>query len=652
MKLVLQLIQTDSTGRAEEFTKEVIRVGRDPDNDLVLPDAAVSRHHAEIRLDGEAWGIFDLDSTNGTYVNGQRKPDALLYESDVVEFGPRGPRIRVSLPGMLRPVPSPGARSPNERSQSAEPTGIFPHPSSQNTRVVEGTPATRPDLANNLERWTAGIIGGALLGWLGAWLRNLRGPTRPRRTMPCAGCGASLNSGVKFCSACGRAVPEACANCGAALEHDTKFCPACATSVGGSARPAAAVARAIKWWRSLGKTTPDRVFVIGTALFFFGMVEWQLAFPLFKLGALGIGIYLFIKGDQKRGAGLTLASMVMIVVLSMLQGGHRSAVVSAPLDHPRGTQGVLKTTPGLPQPRVPQFKAIQADVVSIRVPADWKVVVASLQNHGVFWVMGPNGEGISIWELNFIANEESRQRALYLLRDRGAAGAMLMRTLPPVMEPRPPLDAWQTLLAHNGQPAEILESAPLTDDQTVVAARTRSLVDLDKVRASLEAVGHTLPPGLHGRVQHEGLILVRVIPPFLYNGVFDTWSMLTIGCDGPVAWFRQNAALCVASLGTLQVSLPPDATQPPLDPGRLAKIAQAPFNNMMQNDPRYREQMRALTATLGGDVIVEGPWGTGRVPIPDAPRSGACWQCANGLVEHGDYPTPSCAGAMRCRVLR
>src|SRR5256885_547703 len=81
-----------------------------------------------------------------------------------------------------------------------------------------------------------------------------------------------------------------------------------------------------------------RVFVIGTALFVLGMVESQLPFPLFKLGALGVGIYLFIKGDQKRGAGLAVTSMVMIALLSMLQGGQRSRGVSAPLDSP-GAQG-------------------------------------------------------------------------------------------------------------------------------------------------------------------------------------------------------------------------------------------------------------------------------------------------------------------------
>ncbi len=54
------------------LTKTIIRIGRGGDNDVVLMDREVSRHHAEIRAEGEGYVLADLGSTNGTFVNDQR----------------------------------------------------------------------------------------------------------------------------------------------------------------------------------------------------------------------------------------------------------------------------------------------------------------------------------------------------------------------------------------------------------------------------------------------------------------------------------------------------------------------------------------------------------------------------------------------------
>jgi len=53
----------------------------------VVSDPAVSSHHAELRNVAGAYRIVDLDSTNGTFVNGQRVTDASLAEGDVVGIG-------------------------------------------------------------------------------------------------------------------------------------------------------------------------------------------------------------------------------------------------------------------------------------------------------------------------------------------------------------------------------------------------------------------------------------------------------------------------------------------------------------------------------------------------------------------------------------
>ena len=67
---------------------KALRIGRIPDNDLVLEDLDVSRHHAELRKSSSGtYEIVDLGSHNGTYVNGRRVSSAVLSEADIVSIG-------------------------------------------------------------------------------------------------------------------------------------------------------------------------------------------------------------------------------------------------------------------------------------------------------------------------------------------------------------------------------------------------------------------------------------------------------------------------------------------------------------------------------------------------------------------------------------
>lgn len=62
-------------------------IGRDIDNMIQLVHEAVSKHHAVIVHNGDAWHIEDLDSTNGVLVNGTRVVRAELKEGDTVKIG-------------------------------------------------------------------------------------------------------------------------------------------------------------------------------------------------------------------------------------------------------------------------------------------------------------------------------------------------------------------------------------------------------------------------------------------------------------------------------------------------------------------------------------------------------------------------------------
>jgi len=68
--------------------EEVVRIGRSGDNDVVVPDPAWSRYHAEIARAGEGWVIRDLGSRNGLRVNGRRiEGSAALASGDRISVG-------------------------------------------------------------------------------------------------------------------------------------------------------------------------------------------------------------------------------------------------------------------------------------------------------------------------------------------------------------------------------------------------------------------------------------------------------------------------------------------------------------------------------------------------------------------------------------
>lgn len=83
-----------AASRRHPIELDVMRVGRDPDSDLVVDDLLVSRRHAELRrrADGSI-EVVDLDSYNGTYVNGHRVDHAVLQEHDVVMVGSHSYRL-------------------------------------------------------------------------------------------------------------------------------------------------------------------------------------------------------------------------------------------------------------------------------------------------------------------------------------------------------------------------------------------------------------------------------------------------------------------------------------------------------------------------------------------------------------------------------
>jgi hypothetical protein len=66
---------------------EATTIGRHPDSDIFLDDITVSRRHAEVRRGGDGFGLNDIGSLNGTYVNRERVEESPLRSGDEIQIG-------------------------------------------------------------------------------------------------------------------------------------------------------------------------------------------------------------------------------------------------------------------------------------------------------------------------------------------------------------------------------------------------------------------------------------------------------------------------------------------------------------------------------------------------------------------------------------
>jgi len=78
--------------------RDWIVVGRGRGADFQITESTISRAHAAIGFDGEAFFVEDLGSTNGTSVNGKREPRTALNNGDEIQLGKL--HLRVTLPSM------------------------------------------------------------------------------------------------------------------------------------------------------------------------------------------------------------------------------------------------------------------------------------------------------------------------------------------------------------------------------------------------------------------------------------------------------------------------------------------------------------------------------------------------------------------------
>jgi hypothetical protein len=106
------------------LNRSVINIGRRLDNHVVIDDPRVSRSHAQLRIIEGHFLIFDLNSSGGTFVNGQRVNRSGLHPGDVISLAGVSLIFGQDLPAGVSP--SEGQTEPGKSIPSDSPSAIPP----------------------------------------------------------------------------------------------------------------------------------------------------------------------------------------------------------------------------------------------------------------------------------------------------------------------------------------------------------------------------------------------------------------------------------------------------------------------------------------------------------------------------------------------
>jgi predicted component of type VI protein secretion system len=171
----LVLLSTGFTGRTQDLKVDKTTIGRVEDNVFQIAEPSVSSHHCEVLLRGNDVVVRDLNSTNGTFINGEKvTTENVLKVGQILRLGQVEMRLESDTPAagpMKKPIDQTmvvkGGVSATDLEQSARASGGF---------GTKGTGFTRKDnKANKIIIIVAVCIGLVILGVLLFILATIKG---------------------------------------------------------------------------------------------------------------------------------------------------------------------------------------------------------------------------------------------------------------------------------------------------------------------------------------------------------------------------------------------------------------------------------------------------------------------------------------------
>ncbi len=123
-----------------ELTEALVTIGRAAENTIVLADPSVSGRHAQLQRAGDDYQLVDLESTNGTRVNGESIRSVLLQPGDRIRFGKLEACFECELLATSQPLPVLEAVEASPAEVSTRPVDFenaspFPKRTSQKDRA-------------------------------------------------------------------------------------------------------------------------------------------------------------------------------------------------------------------------------------------------------------------------------------------------------------------------------------------------------------------------------------------------------------------------------------------------------------------------------------------------------------------------------------
>jgi pSer/pThr/pTyr-binding forkhead associated (FHA) protein len=113
----LVILTQGLTGRAHELNVDRTTIGRVEDNLFQIAEPSVSSHHCEVHLHGSEVLIRDLNSTNGTFINGEKITESVLKPGQTLRLG--NVELKLEAPGTAAAPASGPAPGPAKRQVEA-----------------------------------------------------------------------------------------------------------------------------------------------------------------------------------------------------------------------------------------------------------------------------------------------------------------------------------------------------------------------------------------------------------------------------------------------------------------------------------------------------------------------------------------------------
>ena len=97
----LVVLSAGLNGRSHELNVDKTTIGRVDDNSFQIADPSVSSHHCEVLLRGTDVFVRDLNSTNGTFINGEKVSESVLKAGQTLRLGQI--ELQLLAEGKIRP---------------------------------------------------------------------------------------------------------------------------------------------------------------------------------------------------------------------------------------------------------------------------------------------------------------------------------------------------------------------------------------------------------------------------------------------------------------------------------------------------------------------------------------------------------------------